>query len=79
MAKMSEVHAELEELGWYKVNKIEAFIELEKLGGTARSNIIKKLYDMYCITANTAIMLIAGSKEHRCSSMLKDRELEDER
>ena len=74
MSKMSEIHAELTELGYDKIFEIETIINKLDLNIVTQDNIIKNLYSTYMISANAAMMIVGGAKNHSSSKAVKDRE-----
>jgi hypothetical protein len=73
---MSEIHAEITELGEDKIYRIEEIINRLRAANIKDDRILMDLYKEYFITTNTGIMLIAGAKEHKYSKMLR-RQLDD--
>ena len=71
MSVMSNVHIELEELGYDKLFEIEEMINKMELTAKNQDRLLSKLYKQYKITTNAGLMIIAGAKDHKCSKAVR--------
>jgi hypothetical protein len=74
MSKMSEVHAELTQLGYVKAYNIESDIINARVNKLSENAILDIIMNRYDISRNTAIMFIGGALKRRCSNMVLEYE-----